>query len=88
MPSALQQRHLEDMARLRAGGAPHLIGKAVEVTGRRKDGGEFPIELSLARWQTDEGVFYTGILRDIAEAQARRHSAAAAEGPLRHAVAD
>ena len=67
MPAALQQRHLEGMARLRAGGAPHLIGKAVEVTGRRKDGGEFPMELSLARWQTDEGVFYTGILRDIAE---------------------
>lgn len=67
MPAELQQRHLEGMARLRAGGEPHLIGKAAEMTGRRKDGGEFPIELSLARWQTDEGVFYTGILRDIAE---------------------
>ena len=67
IPAALQQRHSEGMARMRAGGAPRIIGKAVELTGRHKDGGELPIELSLARWQTDEDVFYTGILRDIAE---------------------
>ena len=67
MPQEFRQRHVEGMVRLGAGGVPRVIGKPVELTGRHKEGGEFPVELSLARWQTDEGVFYTGILRDIAE---------------------
>jgi signal transduction histidine kinase len=33
--------------------------------GRRKDGAEFPVELSLATWKTQEGVFFTGIVRDV-----------------------
>lgn len=67
MPRELRQAHIDGMARLHAGGAPRVIGTPVELTGRHKEGGEFPVELSLARWQTDEGVFYTGILRGIAE---------------------
>ncbi|HQW21223.1 MAG TPA: PAS domain S-box protein, partial [Rhodocyclaceae bacterium] len=67
IPTALQQRHIEGMARMRAGGPPRIIGKAVELIGRHKEGNEFPIEVSLAHWQTDEGYFYTGILRNITE---------------------
>lgn len=41
------------------------IGKTVELIGKHKNGTEFPIEMSLAEWETASGMFFTGIIRDI-----------------------
>ena len=67
IPERFQGTHLEGMTRLRLGGVPSLLGRVVEVTGRRKDGTEVPLELSMSRWETAAGWFITGILRDISE---------------------
>ncbi|HDQ73127.1 MAG TPA: tetratricopeptide repeat protein [Chloroflexi bacterium] len=48
-------------------GQSGLMGKMMEVTGVRKDGSQFPLELSLATWKTQEGAFFTAIGRDISE---------------------
>jgi len=48
-------------------GRPEIMGKMAEMTGLRKDGSEFPVEFSLARWKTGEGIFFTAIIRDITE---------------------
>ena len=37
------------------------------MRGRNKDGNEFPVEISLATWQTEGEVFICGIIRDISE---------------------
>jgi PAS domain S-box-containing protein len=42
-----------------------LAGNTIEVNGLKKSGIAFPLELSLAEWQTSEGKFFTGIMRDI-----------------------
>lgn len=41
--------------------------KAMELYGRRKDSTEFPLETSVSKWETREGVFFTTIVRDITE---------------------
>jgi PAS domain S-box-containing protein len=44
-----------------------ILGRKAEVVGLRKDGTEFPVEHSLAYWETKNGIFYTTILHDITE---------------------
>jgi len=67
MPERFRNPHREGMARVAAGGVAHVIGKTVELAGLRKDGREFPLELSLAQWQASDGQFFTGFIRDITE---------------------
>lgn len=67
MPERFRDPHRDGLARVAAGGVTHVIGKTVELFGLRKDGSEFPLELSLAQWQASDGRFFTGIIRDITE---------------------
>jgi PAS domain S-box-containing protein/hemerythrin-like metal-binding protein len=67
MPSRFRDRHVAGMSRVSAGGDPHVMGNPVELVGLRRDGSEFPLELSLARWQIADGNFFTGVIRDITE---------------------
>lgn len=71
MPPRYRASHQRGLERLRATGRPRLIGKTVELNGLRKDGSEFPLELSLGTWRTREGAFYSGIVRDITERRRR-----------------
>src|SRR5215471_8228045 len=67
MPPRYRDTHRRGLERMRTTGEAHIIGQTVALQGLRKDGSEFPFELSLATWQTEEGTFYSGILRDITE---------------------
>jgi PAS domain S-box-containing protein len=65
MPERFQAAHKMGMEQAVSAGESKLAGHAVELTGLRKDGSEFPLELSLAMWRKDEEILFTGIVRDI-----------------------
>ena len=67
MPERYRDAHRKGIARLQSGGEAHVIGTTVELHGLRKDGREFPLELSIGTWQAAEGAYYSGIIRDITE---------------------
>jgi PAS domain S-box-containing protein len=67
IPERFRKSHQEGIRRVSSGGPTHVIGKTVELAAIRKDGTEFPVELSLATWFLDDKRYYTGIIRDISE---------------------
>jgi len=67
MPERYRNAHGGGLERLRSTGESRIIGKTIEVSGLRKDGTVFPLELSLGAWKTEEGTFYTGFIRDITD---------------------
>lgn len=67
MPARYREAHQRGIERLRSTGDSRMIGKTIELYGLKKDGSEFPLELSLAMWKTKDANFYSGIIRDITE---------------------
>lgn len=67
MPARFRQAHEQGLARVARTGRSTLIGQTIEFVGLTKQGREFPLELSLAFWETEEGQFFGGIIRDITE---------------------
>lgn len=65
MPERFRSAHSGGVTRLAQGGASKLIGTTIELAGLTSTGQEFPIELSLASWRAKEGLFFSGIIRDI-----------------------
>jgi PAS domain S-box-containing protein len=65
IPARHQAAHAQRLAQWSATGAAHLIGTITECSGVRKDGSEFPLEMSLSTWSTAHGQYVTGIIRDL-----------------------
>ena len=73
IPPALRERHRAGLARYLAGGEPVVLDRRVEITALRRDGHEFPCELTITRIAQPGDPVFVGYLRDITE----RHEAEA-----------
>lgn len=62
------------------------IGAGLVLAGRRKDGSEFPVEVSLDPVETEEGIRVVASVRDLSERYRLEAAAHAADDLLREAV--
>ena len=67
MPEPYASEHDGYIARYEETGVPRAIGQIRTVTGRRKSGELFPIELSVTEIAVDEEVHYAAVIRDVSE---------------------
>ena len=70
VPERMRGGHGGGLKRVADGGAPKLVGTTVELPAQRKDGSEFPIELSLSMWREGGRASFGGIIRDTSERRA------------------
>jgi diguanylate cyclase (GGDEF)-like protein/PAS domain S-box-containing protein len=68
MPIDLRNSHENGINHLLEGRSPHLIGQGnVEIRGLRKDGMEFPLELTISEVPLFGKRLFVGVMRDITE---------------------
>lgn len=70
IPERLRGAHHNGMARFLRTRQPHVLNRRVEVTALRRDGSEFPAELSITAFRERGHDFFTAYMRDITE---RKH---------------
>lgn len=70
MPSPYQEEHDGYLDRYLATGERRIIGIGREVSGLRRDGSTFPMELSVGEAGQDGPPVFIGIIRDISERRA------------------
>jgi two-component system sensor kinase FixL len=69
MPASDSTRHNDYIGRYIATGERRIIGIGRIVVGRRGDGSEFPMELSIGEAISDGHRIFTGFIRDLTEQQ-------------------
>ncbi len=67
MPEPYRSEHDNYVADYIGTGKPSIIGAGRRVTGRRKDGSEFPIHLAVSEFTVHGEQYFTGIIRDLTE---------------------
>ena len=65
IPEGFAERLLADDLRSAEDALAQQIGTGIELTGRRKDGSAFPIEIMLSPLESAEGILVTAAIRDI-----------------------
>lgn len=83
IPQRFRQAHDQGLERVTGGGEHHVIGQAATLAGTRRDGSEFPIELTLSTWTAGSLRYFGGIIRDVSERVAIEDDLRASEARTR-----
>ena len=83
VPDAARPGHAAQRAAYVAAPRTRPMGAGVELAGRRKDGSEFPVEISLAPMPTDEGLLVVSTVRDVTERKQAQEVVRASEMKFR-----
>jgi two-component system NtrC family sensor kinase len=84
LPARLRAAHIRQRAGYLADPHTRPMGARLELVAQRKDGSEFPAEISLSPMQMDDGLLVTSIIRDIST---RHHAAQELERQMQERTA-
>ena len=65
LPEQLRHRHVDHRAAYHAKPVQRSMGIGMDLRGRRKDGSEFPVEISLNHFKLDDQPYVMGLVTDI-----------------------
>lgn len=83
VPQALREAHLRGLARFTKTGQGAVLGKRLELMAQRKDGSEFPVEITISR-SGDEGPHrFAAFMHDITHRREAESRLAESEERLR-----
>jgi PAS domain S-box-containing protein len=83
IPQGFAERLIADATRSVADALAQQIGMGIELSGRRKDGSEFPIEIMLSPLESAEGILVTAAIRNISVRKAAEEHLLQVEGRYR-----
>jgi PAS domain S-box-containing protein len=67
MPDKYKTNFMDNLEKFKSTGNHERAGKTFETIGLKKDGTEFPFEISIATWGSKDHKFTTSIIRDVTE---------------------
>lgn len=86
IPHAYREAHERGMEHFHRTGEGPVLNTRIEITALRKSGEEFPIELSIAAIENDEGHFFSGFMRDITDRKKSEQELKGAQIRLTHLI--
>ncbi|MEI7538611.1 MAG: CHASE domain-containing protein, partial [Comamonadaceae bacterium] len=83
VPERYREQYLRGWMRVGSSSEPRVTGKTVELHGLHKDASEFPLEVALSMWKSDQTWFITSIMRNITERKVQEQQLGQQQADLR-----